>query len=128
MIMKMPLNGLKTDTKCMVKINGITLIERMLRQLDRYGMDRIIIVTGYKGDILKDYVQNLRINTPVVFVDNSDYRHTNNIYSLWLTREFLEEMDSLVLESDMIFEDRVIEKMLRYICRKTETMDGWLNR
>ena len=43
----------KECTKCMVKINGITLIERMLRQLDRYGMDRIIIVTGYKGDILK---------------------------------------------------------------------------
>ena len=111
----------KECTKCMVKINGITLIERMLRQLDRYGMDRIIIVTGYKGDILKDYVQNLRIN----------YRHTNNIYSLWLTREFLEEMDSLVLESDMIFEDRVIEKMLAidngcgtFVARPRPWMDG----
>lgn len=121
----------KECTKCMVKINGITLIERMLRQLDRYGMDRIIIVTGYKGDILKEYVQNLRINTPVVFVDNSDYRHTNNIYSLWLTREFLEEMDSLVLESDMIFEDRVIEKMLAvdngcgtFVARPRPWMDG----
>lgn len=121
----------KECTKCMVKINGITLIERMLRQLDRYGMDRIIIVTGYKGDILKDYVQNLRINTPVVFVDNSDYRHTNNIYSLWLIREFLEEMDSLVLESDMIFEDRVIEKMLAvdngcgtFVARPRPWMDG----
>lgn len=121
----------KECTKCMVKINGITLIERMLRQLDRYGMDRIIIVTGYKGDILKDYVQNLGINTPVVFVDNSDYRHTNNIYSLWLTREFLEEMDSLVLESDMIFEDRVIEKMLAvdngcgtFVARPRPWMDG----
>lgn len=121
----------KECTKCMVKINGITLIERMLRQLDRYGMDRIIIVTGYKGDILKDYVQNLRINTPVVFVDNSDYRHTNNIYSLWLTREFFEEMDSLVLESDMIFEDRVIEKMLAidngcgtFVARPRPWMDG----
>ena len=121
----------KECTKCLVKINGITLIERMLRQLDRYGMDRIIIVTGYKGDILKDYVQNLRINTPVVFVDNSDYRHTNNIYSLWLTREFLEEMDSLVLESDMIFEDRVIEKMLAidngcgtFVARPRPWMDG----
>lgn len=121
----------KECTKCMVKINGITLIERMLRQLDRYGMDRIIIVTGYKGDILKDYVQILRINTPVVFVDNSDYRHTNNIYSLWLTREFLEEMDSLVLESDMIFEDRVIEKMLAvdngcgtFVARPRPWMDG----
>ena len=109
----------KECTKCMVKINGITLIERMLRQLDRYGMDRIIIVTGYKGDILKDYVQNLRINTPV------------NIYSLWLTREFLEEMDSLVLESDMIFEDRVIEKMLAidngcgtFVARPRPWMDG----
>lgn len=121
----------KECTKCMVKINGITLIERMLRQLDRYGMDRIIIVTGYKGDILKEYVQNLGINTPVIFVDNSDYRHTNNIYSLWLTREFLEEMDSLVLESDMIFEDRVIEKMLAvdngcgtFVARPRPWMDG----
>ena len=66
-----------------------------------------------------------------LFLDNSDYRHTNNIYSLWLTREFLEEMDSLVLESDMIFEDRVIEKMLAidngcgtFVARPRPWMDG----
>lgn len=121
----------KECTKCMVKINGVTLIERMLRQLDRYGMDRIIIVTGYKGDVLKAYVQELGINTPVVFVDNSDYQHTNNIYSLWLTRAYLEETDSLVLESDMIFEDKVIEKMLAvdngcgtFVARPRPWMDG----
>lgn len=121
----------KECTKCMVKINGVTLIERMLRQLDRYGMDRIIIVTGYKGDVLKAYVQELGINTPVIFVDNSDYRHTNNIYSLWLTRAYLEETDSLVLESDMIFEDKVIEKMLAvdngcgtFVARPRPWMDG----
>lgn len=121
----------KECTKCMVKINGVTLIERMLRQLDRYGMDRIIIVTGYKGDVLKVYVQELGINTPVIFVDNSDYQHTNNIYSLWLTRAYLEETDSLVLESDMIFEDKVIEKMLAvdngcgtFVARPRPWMDG----
>lgn len=121
----------KECTKCMVKINGVTLIERMLRQLDRYGMDRIIIVTGYKGDVLKAYVQELGINTPVVFVDNSDYQHTNNIYSLWLTRAYFEETDSLVLESDMIFEDKVIEKMLAvdngcgtFVARPRPWMDG----
>lgn len=121
----------KECTKCMVKINGVTLIERMLRQLDRYGMDRIIIVTGYKGDVLKAYVQELGINTPVIFVDNSDYQHTNNIYSLWLTRAYLEETDSLVLESDMIFEDKVIEKMLAvdngcgtFVARPRPWMDG----
>lgn len=121
----------KECTKCMVKINGVTLIERMLRQLDRYGMDRIIIVTGYKGDVLKAYVQELGINTPVIFVDNSEYQHTNNIYSLWLTRAYLEETDSLVLESDMIFEDKVIEKMLAvdngcgtFVARPRPWMDG----
>lgn len=121
----------KECTKCMVKINGVTLIERMLRQLDRYGMDRIIIVTGYKGDVLKAYVQELGINTPVIFVDNSDYQHTNNIYSLWLTRAYLEETDSLVLESDMIFEDKIIEKMLAvdngcgtFVARPRPWMDG----
>ena len=75
----------KECTKCMVKINGITLIERMLRQLDRYGMDRIIIVTGYKGDILKDYVQNLRINPPVCFSLNylCQFYHIGACFSTW---------------------------------------------
>lgn len=93
------------NTKCMVKVNGVTLIERMLRQLDALKLDRIVIVVGYEGEKLTQYVNALSIATPVVFVDNPVYDKTNNIYSLSLAKEFLLQDDTLLLESDLIFED-----------------------
>ena len=52
-------------TKCMVKVNGETLIERALTQLDRLNLSRIVLVIGYQGEKLKDYVAKLPIQTPV---------------------------------------------------------------
>ena len=100
------------NTKCMVKVNGVTLIERMLRQLDALKLDRIVIVVGYEGEKLTQYVNALSIATPVVFVDNPVYDKTNNIYSLSLAKEFLLQDDTLLLESDLIFEDAVLHKLL----------------
>lgn len=71
----------QNNTKCMVKVNGVTLIERMLRQLDALGLARIVIVVGYEGKKLMDYVDSLAISTPICFVDNPIYDKTNNIYS-----------------------------------------------
>ena len=70
------------NTKCMVKVNGTTLIERMLHQLDAKRLSRIVIVTGYEGQKLVDYIGTLNIRTPVCYVDNPIYDKTNNIYSL----------------------------------------------
>ena len=55
----------KNNTKCMVKVNGTTLIERLLRQLDKYDLSKIIIVTGYKGQNLIDYIDTLSIKTSI---------------------------------------------------------------
>lgn len=102
----------KNNTKCMVCVNGVTLIERMLRQLDGQRLSRIVLVVGYEGQKLREYVGNLPISTPVVFVDNPIYHKTNNIYSLYLARDYLCKEDTLLLESDLIFEDSVIETLL----------------
>ena len=102
----------ENHTKCMVKVNGVTLIERMLKQLDNLGLSRIIIVIGYKGDDLRSYIKPLEINTPIAYVVNSDYEKTNNIYSLYLAREYLIEEDTLLLESDLIFEDKLLEALI----------------
>nr|WP_321305648.1 aminotransferase class I/II-fold pyridoxal phosphate-dependent enzyme [uncultured Sphaerochaeta sp.] len=104
----------KNNTKCMVSVNNETLIERVLRQLDALHLDRIILVVGYKGEMLTQYVHALHIKTPVVFVTNSVFNKTNNIYSLYLAKEYLSEDDTLLLESDLIFEDGVLEKMLQH--------------
>lgn len=100
------------NTKCMVQVNGETLIERMLHQLDRLELKRVIIVVGYKQEILKAYIQELKIQTPIVFVENSVYDKTNNIYSLYLAKDYLLEEDTLLLESDLIFEDSILEELI----------------
>lgn len=101
------------NTKCMVKINGVTLIERMLRQIDRHNLSKIVIVVGYEGQKLIDYISTLKsINTPIVYVDNPIYDKTNNIYSLSLAQDYLCEEDTLLFESDLIFEDCVIDALL----------------
>ena len=60
----------KNNTKCMVKVNGVTLIDRMLHQIEKNKIDRIIIVVGYKGDILKEYINSLDIKIPITFVES----------------------------------------------------------
>lgn len=102
----------KDNAKCMVKVNGVTLIERMLRQLDGRGLSSIIIVTGYQGRKLKEYVVSLKINTKIIFIDNPQYSQTNNIYSLSLAKAYLLEEDTLLFESDIIFENEVLDCLI----------------
>ena len=100
------------NTKCMVKVNGVTLIDRMLHQLDKKHLSRIVIVTGYEGRKLIDYIATLGINTPICYVNNPVYGKTNNIYSLSLAKEYLSKEDTLLFESDIIFEDSVIDCLI----------------
>ena len=101
------------NTKCMVEVNGISLIERMLKQIEKQdSINRIIIVVGYKGEELKQYIASLNITTPIEYIENEIYDKTNNIYSLYLAKEYLCKEDTLLLESDLIFEDSVLECLL----------------
>lgn len=103
----------QNNTKCMVKVNGVTLIDRMLHQLDRLALSRIVIVVGYEGQKLIDYIGTLDIQTPICFVNNPIYDKTNNIYSLALAKDHLLQEDTLLLESDLIFEDSVLEALVQ---------------
>lgn len=102
----------KNNTKCMVKVNGVTLIERMLRQLERFCLKRIVIVVGYKSQNLIDFIQTQNVKTPIAFVDNPVYDKTNNIYSLSLAKDYLAEDDTILLESDLIFDDSILDFLL----------------
>ena len=102
----------QSDTKCMIKVNGITLISRMLSQLDPKSLSKIVIVVGYKKERLIEYIGTLGINTPIEYVENPIYDKTNNIYSLSLAKEKLCEEETLLLESDLIFEDAVLDEII----------------
>ena len=102
------------NTKCMVRVGGETLIERILRQLDTLHLNRIIIVIGYKGKELQEYLSQVSVQTQLVFVENPVYDKTNNIYSLYLAKDYMREQDTLLLESDLIMEDAVLEKLVKH--------------
>lgn len=103
----------KNNTKCMVPVNGVKLIDRMLTQLAALNLQRVVIVVGYEGQRLRNYIGNryddvLRIE----YVNNPVYDKTNNIYSLALAKEQLQEDDTLLIESDLIFDDSMFPLIL----------------
>ena len=102
----------RNNTKCMLEVNGIRLIDRALESLKEAGISRVILVIGYKGANVKEYVGEDFKGMPVVYVENDVYDKTNNIYSLYLARDFMCEEDTLLLESDIIFESRVLQRIL----------------
>lgn len=104
----------QNNTKCMVRVNETTLIERMLHQLECQHLERIIIVIGYQGQKLKDYIATLNISVPILYVENPVYDQTNNIYSLYLAKNYLQEQDTILLESDLIFENAVLDQLIQH--------------
>ena len=102
----------KDNTKCMLKVNGMRLIDRTLDCLSALNLNRVVIVVGYNGDKVVEYVGNNYKGTDIVYVNNPIYDKTNNIYSLFLARDFMVEDDTLLLESDLIYERSVVEKLL----------------
>lgn len=120
----------QNNTKCMVKVNGVTLIERVLHQLEQLHLSRIVIVVGYERQRLIDFIGTLKIQTPVCFIDNPIYDKTNNIYSLALAKEYLLKEDTLLLESDLIFEDSVLHLLLddpRETLALVDKYESWMD-
>jgi histidinol-phosphate/aromatic aminotransferase/cobyric acid decarboxylase-like protein/choline kinase len=103
----------ENQPKCMVQVNQVPLIERMLKQLDHYHLNRIILVTGHEGEQLRAFTASLSLSTPIIFIDNPVYQTTNNIYSLYLAKEHLLHDDTILLESDLIFEQEVLTQIIQ---------------
>ena len=130
----------KDNTKCMVPVNGVKLIDRLLGQLAKQQLKRVIIVVGYKGKELREYIvsqygQQLTANCQLQFAENPVYDKTNNIYSLAIVKDKLQEDDTLLIESDLIFSERIIPMIvdnpypnLALVAKYETWMDGTMVR
>ena len=126
----------KDNTKCMLPVNGVRLIDRTLGQLSKLNLKRVVIVVGYQGQNLMDYIgdrYNERLK--IEFVNNPDYDKTNNIYSLALAKDKLQEDDTLLIESDLIFDDGMFSLLtdnpypnLALVAKYETWMDGTMVR
>ena len=126
----------KNQTKCMVPVNGVRLIDRVLGQLSKLSLQRVIIVVGYQGKALRDYIGHRYDDLlKIEYAENPIYDKTNNIYSLSLVKEQLQEDDTLLIESDLILSDRLFGMLMENpypnlaLVAKYETwMDGTMVR
>ena len=126
----------KNNTKCMVEVNGVRLIDRVLTQLSNLNLSRIIIVVGYEGNKLIEYIGNRYENKiNIEYINNPIYDKTNNIYSLALAKQQMQEDDTILLESDLIFDESMLNLIVNdpypnlALVAKYETwMDGTMVR
>ena len=100
------------NTKCMLQVNGVRLIHRILDSIYETGIRRVVLVVGYKAENVKALIGNEYRGMEIIYVENSVYDKTNNIYSLFLAREYLTADDTILLESDLIFESRILTKII----------------
>lgn len=125
----------KNNTKCMVPVNGIRLIDRLLGQLSKLHLSRVVIVIGYEGKKLKDYLGDSYQGLKIEYVDNPVYDKTNNIYSLFLAKDKMIEDETILVESDLIFQDGMFDLLvdnsypnLALVAKYESWMDGTMVR
>lgn len=125
----------KNNTKCMVPVNGIPLIDRVLRQLSGLDLRRVVIVVGYEGQKLMNYLGDNYQGLKIEYVNNPIFDKTNNIYSLALAKEKLQEDDTILIESDLVFSDRLFPMIIEcpypnvaLVAKYESWMDGTMVR
>ena len=112
----------KENTKCMVEVNGTRLIDRVLGQLSRLDLNRVVIVVGYEGKKLMDYVGNEYNGMPIEYVSNPIYDKTNYIYSMYLARDLIDD-DMLFFHGDLVFNRKLIHDVLKCEDKNTATVN-----
>ena len=121
----------KHNTKCMIEVGGKSLLERVVEALVYAGIDKLVMVIGYEAEVLRKYIEEKNFPLSIEYVYNYDYDTTNNIYSLFLAREYLTRDDTILLESDLVFDKKIIkdivdnpEKNVVVAAKYEQWMDG----
>ncbi len=98
--------------KCLVSVSGVPILERLVRALDAHGFERLVIVTGYKAEMIRDYLGECFGGITVEYIVSPLFATTNTIYSLWLARQLIDE-SLLLVESDVVFDEQLLTPLLR---------------
>ena len=94
--------------KCLLKIGQRTLLQRTVDAVIEAGITEFVVVTGYKNNMIEFFLKTNYPSLTIHFIDNPDYAHNNNIFSLWLTKPYTEGQDFLLLDSDILFDPAII--------------------
>lgn len=99
--------------KCLLRVGGKSLLQRTVDSLVEAGVTRLVVVTGYRGGMIRLFLTGNYPGLDIQFIENEDYTTTNNIYSLWLAKPLVAGKEFLLLDSDILFDGRIIARVLR---------------
>jgi choline kinase len=98
--------------KCLTVVGGKPILERLIENLRAQGIQKLIVVTGYLENCIREFLQKHKGDLQVEYVFNPVYQTTNNIYSLWLARQAIKE-SFLLVECDLVFDPSMLDEMLQ---------------
>ncbi len=112
--------------KCLVPVNEVSILERLLDALRSYNFNKLVIVVGHQGDSIRDFLGTKAYGMEIVYISSPVYKTTNNIYSLWLARKAIEE-PFLLIESDLVFDPEMLGSLLLPDRIAVSRLQPWMN-
>ncbi|MBX7044464.1 MAG: phosphocholine cytidylyltransferase family protein [Ignavibacteria bacterium] len=97
--------------KCLLEVGGKNLLHRTMDNVIANGITDFIFVTGYKENMIKNYLNENFANVNIKFISNHDFANNNNSYSLWMTKDLVKG-DIILLDSDILFDKGIIKELL----------------
>lgn len=116
-----------SNTKCMIEVGGKKIIDRIFEQLLELDFERIIIVTGFGSENLKNHINLNFPKANIEYVYNRFYSTTNNIYSLSLVKKALIGNNAIVLESDIVFDKGILSKLFNNLSPNLSVVASYEN-
>ena len=98
--------------KCLLKVGERTLLQRTVDAMLAAGINELVVVTGYRANMIRDFLTEMYPKLTIHFIDNPDYAHNNNIFSLWLTRPYTDGRDFLLMDSDILCDPAIIPTVI----------------
>ena len=115
----------QNSPKCLTLVNDKSILERLINNLKNQGFKRLVIVTGYKKECIMDYLGKKSGDICIEYVHSPLYKTTNNIYSLWMIRNIINE-PFVLFESDLVFNSTLLDDMVYPNRMAVALMKPWL--
>lgn len=98
--------------KCLLKVGERTLLQRTVDAMLAAGIRELVVVTGYRANMIRDFLTETYPSFNIHLIDNPDYAHNNNIFSLWLTRPYVDGRDFLLMDSDILCDPAILPEVI----------------
>lgn len=112
--------------KCLLPVNGIPILERLIHSLQVHNFKRLVVVIGHQADRIRNFLGTRAGGMAISYVTSPLYKTTNNIYSLWLARNVIDE-PFLLIESDLVFDPAILSDMLHPDRIAVARLQPWMN-